>query len=194
MTLNGKGVVTLGETMGLLTPPAAPRLRDGAQMTLGIGGAESNVAIALARLGLPSTWISRVGDDDLGTLITREIRAEGVTVLAERDPVFPTGLMVKEGRGGRTTRVRYYRAGSAASRLDAAEVERYAQAVADAAVLHVTGISPALGPGPAAAVLRAVEIAGSTARSCRSTSTTAPRCGPPSRPGRCWPTWRGAPT
>jgi 2-dehydro-3-deoxygluconokinase len=157
--LTGKGVITLGETMALLTPPAAARLRDGAGMTLGIGGAESNVAIALARLGCASTWISRVGEDDFGTLVAREVRAEGVRVLAERDPDRPTGLMVKEARGGRTTRVRYYRAGSAASGLSAAEVERYAEQIAAAAVLHVTGITAALGPGPREAVLRAVEIA-----------------------------------
>ncbi|GAA3640890.1 sugar kinase [Kineosporia mesophila] len=159
MALTGNGVVTFGETMALLTPPSAPRLRDGAQMQLGIGGAESNVAIGLARLGFPSTWISRVGDDDFGTLIVREIRAEGVRVLAGRDAAAPTGLMVKEGRAGRTTRVRYYRAGSAASRLDVADVDRHAEAIAGAAILHVTGISPALGPGPARAVPAAVEIA-----------------------------------
>ncbi len=145
--------------MALLTPPAAPRLRDGAGLTLGIGGAESNVAIGLARLGWASTWIGRVGEDDFGTLVTREIRAEGVQVLAERDPERPTGLMVKEARDGRTTRVRYYRAGSAASGLTAAGVEQYAEQIAAAAVLHVTGITAALGSGPREAVLRAVEIA-----------------------------------
>ncbi|MBT0768269.1 sugar kinase [Kineosporia sp. J2-2] len=155
----GTGVVTLGETMALLTPPPAPRLRDGAAMTLGIGGAESNVAIALARLGFGSTWISRVGDDDFGTLITRELRAEGVTVLAERDPAAFTGMMVKEARGGRTLRVRYYRKGSAVSRLSVSDVERYAGVIAAADVLHVTGITPALGPAPAQSVLAAVDIA-----------------------------------
>lgn len=159
MRLQGNGVVTLGETMALLSPSPAPRLRDGAGMILGLGGAESNVAIALARLGCPSTWISRVGDDDFGTLVVRELRAEGVTVHAERDPVQPTGLMVKEARSGRTTRVRYYRAGSAASQLSSGYVEQQAEVIASAAVLHITGITPALGAGPRAALLRAVELA-----------------------------------
>ena len=81
-------------------------------LPVGIGGAESNVAIGLARLGVDCTWVSRVGDDALGTFVTREIRAEGVRVLATRDPAAPTGLMVKEHRGGRPSRVRYYRAGA----------------------------------------------------------------------------------
>jgi 2-dehydro-3-deoxygluconokinase len=160
MAVSGSGVVSIGETMALLSPPDAARLRDGAGMTLGLGGAESNVAIALARLGHASTWISRLGDDDFGTLVARELRAEGVTVLAERDPQAPTGLMVKEARGGRTIRVRYYRAGSAASRLTPELVSQYVDEITGAAVLHVTGITPALGAGPREALLRAVEIAG----------------------------------
>jgi 2-dehydro-3-deoxygluconokinase len=151
------GVVTLGETMALLTPQG--RLAAGSALTVGIGGAESNVAIGLARLGVASTWISRVGDDDLGTLVVREIRAEGVRVLAERDPAASTGLMIKEMRHGRPSRVRYHRAGSAASRLDPAAVDAVAAEIESAQVLHLTGITPALGPGPRAAVAHAARIA-----------------------------------
>ncbi len=157
MSTSQGSVVTLGETMGLLTTPTSGPLRTGPSLILGIGGAESNVAIALARLGVPSTWISRIGDDALGTLVTREIRAEGVRVIAHRDAQAPTGMMLKEYRGGRPWRVRYYRSGSAASRLSAADVDE--TAVAEADVLHLTGITPALGPGPLGAVKRAIEIA-----------------------------------
>ncbi|GAA4696024.1 sugar kinase [Pseudonocardia yuanmonensis] len=150
-------VVTLGETMALLTPQG--RLIAGSAMTVGIGGAESNVAIGLARLGVDATWVSRVGDDDLGRAVVREIRAEGVRVLAGTDPDAPTGMMLKEFRGGRPHRVRYYRAGSAASRLAPAHVDAVADEIAAARVLHLTGITPALGTGPRAAVVRAVEIA-----------------------------------
>ncbi|MDI5979237.1 sugar kinase [Amycolatopsis magusensis] len=150
-------IVTLGETMALLTP--RDRLLAGTDLRLGIGGAESNVAIGLARLGVDATWISRVGDDDLGTAVIREIRAEGVRVLAERDPHAPTGLMIKEMRHGRPSRVRYHRAGSAASQLTPAFVDTVATEIEAAQVLHLTGITPALGPEPRAAVARAVEIA-----------------------------------
>jgi 2-dehydro-3-deoxygluconokinase len=122
-----------------------------------IGGAESNVAIGLARLGVPCTWISRVGNDAFGALVTREIRAEGVSVIASHDPSAPTGLMVKEHRGGRPVAVRYYRASSAASRLTPGDLD--VAVIASADVLHLTGITPALGPGPLQAVERAIEIA-----------------------------------
>ncbi|MEO6089058.1 MAG: sugar kinase [Umezawaea sp.] len=150
------GVVTLGETMALLALPAG-RIGAGAPVVVGIGGAESNVAIALARLDVPCTWISRLGDDALGTLVGREIRAEGVTVLAKRSADAPTGMMVKEHVGGRPSRVRYYRRGSAASFLSPDDVDESVIAAAD--VLHVTGITAALGPGPRAAVVRAIEVA-----------------------------------
>ena len=150
-------VVTLGETMALLTAPSGRQLRSGACLPVGIGGAESNVAIGLARLGVPASWISRVGDDAFGALVTREIRGEGVHVTAHLDPTAPTGLMVKELRGGRPWRVRYCRAGSAASRLSPADLDE--TAIAEAQVLHLTGITPALGPGPLQAVEHAIDIA-----------------------------------
>ncbi len=100
-------VVTVGETMALLDAPASGRPGPGASLPLGIGGAESNVAIGLARLDVDCTWVSRVGDDALGSFLIREIRAEGVRVLATRDPAAPTGLLLKEHRNGRPWRVRY---------------------------------------------------------------------------------------
>ncbi|WP_370962111.1 sugar kinase [Amycolatopsis sp. cg9] len=150
-------VVTLGETMALLTTPPAGRITGGTGLAVGIGGAESNVAIALARLDVPCTWISRVGDDALGALVVKEIRGEGVDVVVRRDEAAPTGMMLKELRGGRPWRVRYYRRDSAASRLSPDDVDE--ALIASAAVLHLTGITPALGPGPLAAVERAIAVA-----------------------------------
>jgi 2-dehydro-3-deoxygluconokinase len=149
-------VVTIGETMALLTAPSKG-LHSGSQLPVGIGGAESNVAIGLARLGVPSTWISRVGADSFGALITRELRAEGVRVIAVQDPSAPTGLMVKEHRGGTPWRVRYYRSNSAAAQLTPADLDE--SVIVDAEVLHLTGITPALGPGPLLTIQRAIDIA-----------------------------------
>jgi 2-dehydro-3-deoxygluconokinase len=150
-------VVTMGETMALVDAPSSGRL--GTSLPVGMGGAESNVAIGLARLGVDCTWVSRVGDDALGTFLVREIRAEGVRVLATRDPDAPTGLMLKEHRDGRPWRVRYYRSGSAASRVAPADVDAVADEIGAADVLHLTGITPALGPSPLAAVERAMAVA-----------------------------------
>ncbi len=128
----------------------------GAGLRLGLAGAESNVAIGVSRLGGAATWIGRVGADEFGDLVLRELRAEGVTALAVRDPA-PTALLVRERRTATHSRTRYYRAGMAGSRLGPQDVPE--DVVAGAAALHVTGVTAALGDGPARAVRRAVDIA-----------------------------------
>jgi 2-dehydro-3-deoxygluconokinase len=96
------------------------------------------------------------GADELGALVLRTLRAEGVDVSAcVVSPDAPTGLIIFEPRVADLTRVTYYRAGSAGAQLSEAEVPAAFGEVAPR-VLHVTGITPALGDGPAAAVMRAV--------------------------------------
>jgi 2-dehydro-3-deoxygluconokinase len=150
------GLVTAGETMGLVVQGAPGSLRNGEPMTFGMGGSESNVAIGVRRLGLRATWIGRVGQDPPGKLITRELRAEQVDAITVTDPA-PTGLMVRWRPSGAHGHVTYYRRGSAGSHLAAEDVS--AEVVRGAAVLHVTGITLALGPGPAAAIGHAVDVA-----------------------------------
>ena len=110
-------VVALGESLGLLVASRIGRLELVPTMDLGFGGAESNVAIGLARLGAPATWMGRLGADALGRLIERQLRAEGVTVASTHDPEAPTALMLKERPSAGASAVTYYRAGSAGSRL-----------------------------------------------------------------------------
>ncbi|MFC6151095.1 sugar kinase [Mumia xiangluensis] len=152
-----EGVVTLGESMGLLVTRGAGPLARGAQLTLSVAGAESNVAVALARLGVPVTWIGRLGIDAVGDVVRRELGAEGVDLAVVRDPDAPTGLLIKERRSATSTRVHYHRSGSAGSRLEPADVP--VDAVAGAGILHVTGITPALSATAASAVERAVDVA-----------------------------------
>ncbi len=151
------GVVTFGETMALMRAQTPGPLAHASELGLGIGGAESNVAIALARLGTPVSWFGRVGADSLGDLVVRELRAEGLEVRAIRDPAAPTGLMIKERRTQHTQKVWYYRAGSAGSRLGPADVP--VEEIAAAGLLHVTGITPALSASAADAVDLAVQTA-----------------------------------
>jgi 2-dehydro-3-deoxygluconokinase len=150
-------VLTLGETMAAFR--AGGPLRLGGQLSLSIAGAEANVAIGLARLGHAVRWVGVTGADELGALVLRTLRAEGVDVSAcTVAPDAPTGLIIFEPRVADVTRVSYYRAGSAGSRLSEAEVVA-AFAAGAPRVLHVTGITPALGDGPRAATVRAVEQA-----------------------------------
>ena len=75
------------------------------------------MAIGFARLGIPATWISVLGDDELGELVLHRLRAEGVdTGAVRRSSDRPTGLYLREEVAGRL-RVYYYRAGSAAATL-----------------------------------------------------------------------------
>src|ERR687889_1563635 len=125
-------------------------------MRLSMGGAESNVAIGVARLGVPATWVGRLGDDPVGDLIKRQRLAEGVRCLVRRD-LAPTALMLRERRTSTTARVSYYRHGSAGSHLRPADLPD--GVVEKAGVLHVSGITPGLGPEPAETVRVAVRRA-----------------------------------
>lgn len=151
------GLVTLGEAMALVAAAETGGWAHHRAALVSVAGAELNVAVGVRRLGRPATWISRVGADGFGELMLRELRAEGITAVATVDDTRPTGLMVKERPNSLHTRVRYYRAGSAASALTAFDLPL--EPIQQAAVLHVTGITPALGPGPASAVQLAVDTA-----------------------------------
>src|SRR5450756_838730 len=149
-------VVTLGETM--VSFRTGTPLRLGGTMTMTMAGAESNVAIGLARLGHMVRWGGRVGDDEVGTFILRTMRAESVAVdTVVVDPQRSTGLMLAERRVADVSRVSYYRAGSAGSALSPADA---AACLADAPrILHLTGITPALSASAAEAVTEAVRLA-----------------------------------
>jgi 2-dehydro-3-deoxygluconokinase len=138
-------LLTVGEPLVCLS--ATGRLAASHSLRKSIGGAEANVAIGLARLGLRAGYVSRVGADPFGDEIVRALRGEGVDVSrVQRSPQRRTGLMVKELRSPTDVRVHYYREGSAATELDGIGD------VPPARSAHATGITLALGTGPAAAV------------------------------------------
>ncbi|WP_405674231.1 sugar kinase [Streptomyces canus] len=150
-------VVTFGETMAALRARGALRL--GGSLGLSVAGAESNVAIGLARLGHRVRWAGRVGADELGALVLRTLRAEGVDIshAVTDDTDRATGLLLTEPRLGTLTRVSYYRAGSAGSAVSPADV--LPALVPGSRILHLTGITPALSPSAAEAVLAAATSA-----------------------------------
>ena len=143
-------VVTAGETMVLLQPAAPGRLRHSHTLELGIGGAESNVAIGLARLGVRSDWVSKVGRDELGELVLSRVRAEGVSVEAVGRSDAATGLYLRE-RLPTGVEVHYYRKHSAATELDTDAFDLDYLDGAD--LVHLTGITPALSASCRAFVL-----------------------------------------
>ncbi|GLJ80801.1 PfkB family carbohydrate kinase [Microbacterium imperiale] len=135
----GRGLLAIGETMGMVAPVAAERLERADVFRVDAGGAESNVAAHVAALGQPAAWYSHVGDDALGRRVVARVRSRGVDVSrVVVDSRHPTGLYLKDPGHG----VAYYRAGSAAAHLDIADAERLTWD--GIAVVHLSGITAAL--------------------------------------------------
>jgi 2-dehydro-3-deoxygluconokinase len=144
----GAEVVCLGESMVTFVPRSTGRLADVPAFTRAIGGAESNVACALAAAGHRARWVSRVGADGFGEHLVDAIAAYGVdTSAVTRDPARPTGIYFRTAAdrdADAAFEVIYYRAGSAASAMSPHTVPL--DALRDTRVLHVTGITAALSP------------------------------------------------
>jgi 2-dehydro-3-deoxygluconokinase len=144
-------VVTLGEAMALFLTQEATPLRSADRFVRGVAGAESNVAVGVARLGLRSSWCGRLGDDALGHGVLDRLRAEGVDLSrVVVDSGAATGVLVRDHHAERRVSVAYARTGSAATRMTVSDVSP--DWLGSAEVVHLTGITPALGPGPAEAV------------------------------------------
>lgn len=152
-----RGLVTLGEAMALFRPAHPGDDPQGDRYRMSFGGAESNVAIGVARLGGSATWIGRVGDDVAGRRIIRELRAEDVTVRAHRDPDAGTGAMMKSEAAPGRTAVQYWRSGSAGSRLEPSDVDT--DLVSSAQLVHVTGITAGISSSARDAVGAAIDAA-----------------------------------
>ncbi|GAC1438155.1 MAG: sugar kinase [Chloroflexota bacterium] len=151
-------VVTMGETMVLFVPETDGALDTVRTFSTTIGGAESNMAIGLARLGHRAAWFSHLGDDPFGHLVLRTIGAEGVDVSWVRlDPEAPTGVFFRERIPGRPPTGYYYRRGSAASRLRPADLP--ADLLRGARLFHCTGISPILSETFRATIEAAIDLA-----------------------------------
>lgn len=150
-------VVTLGETMALMKADTTGPLGHVRSFSPGIGGAESNVAIGLQRLGTSVTWAGLVGRDSLGDLVLRELQAEGIQIAADQDASAPTGLMIKERRTADSLKVWYYRSGSAGSRLAPRDIPT--SVISSARLLHITGITPALSGSASEAIDHAISCA-----------------------------------
>ena len=151
-------VVTLGEALIIFSPADAGPLRFVHSFTKSIGGAEANVAIALSRLGFKSGWISKVGDDEFGRYVQYALRGDGVDLSQVKfDANLPTGLLFKEQYHNSNPNVYYYRKGAAITALEPDEInEDY---IAEAKILHLTGILPALSQSCMAASFKAIEYA-----------------------------------
>ncbi|WP_440446678.1 sugar kinase [Paenibacillus elgii] len=150
-------IITFGESMALMMPEGSKGIEYSSRFQGLFGGAESNVAIGVSRLGHRAGWFSRLGKDPLGRMIMKKIRGEGVDVSrVELTTEAPTGLMLREVVSGKTS-VYYYRKGSAASTLKPEHLDE--QYIKQAKYLHVTGITTALSPTCRETVREAMKLA-----------------------------------
>ncbi|MGH9353705.1 MAG: PfkB family carbohydrate kinase [Terriglobia bacterium] len=159
-------VVTFGEAMIRLSPPHFQRIEQTNSLDIQIGGGELNVAVGLGRLGLKSSWVSRLPENSLGRLLANRVRQMGVetsNIIWTREG--RVGLyFVEFGAAPRPSSVLYDRANSAISLIQAGEVD-WKRVFSGCRWFHVSGITPALSDTAAAVTreaLLAARAAGAT--------------------------------
>ncbi|WP_165998455.1 sugar kinase [Bacillus sp. Cs-700] len=151
-------VVAIGETLVSLTPSANGLMRHAESFRPKVAGAETNTLIGLSRLGHETGWISRLGDDELGAKILTTVRGERVdTSYVTLDRQHQTGMFFKEMIHGGEVRVHYYRKDSAASHLEADDMDE--DYIASARFLYISGITPALSESCKTVIMKAISIA-----------------------------------
>ena len=142
-------LVTFGEAMVRLTPPSFQRLEQAHSFDAYVGGGELNVAVAAARLGVASRWVSRLPENALGRMIASRAREQGVDVHVEWSADDRAGLYFAElGAAPRASSVLYDRAASAISRVTPGSID-WPSVFDGARWFHVSGITPALSEGAA---------------------------------------------
>jgi len=159
MTEQTGPVVGFGELLLRLTPPGRKMIAQTQSLDVEVGGAEANVLAGLANLGHRTQMISRVADNPLGRLAIGTLAARGVDA---RNVAYAPGRMglyfLEQGQGLRASAISYDRAGSTFARSKAGDFD-FSSALDGACLLHLSGITPALGPDSAKAVLAAARAA-----------------------------------
>ncbi|SDX93705.1 sugar kinase [Salimicrobium album] len=153
-----KDVITIGEAMVVFNPSKTGPLRFVPSFDRNIGGAELNVLVGCARLGLTTGWLSSLGEDEFGTFINNFARGEGIDVSeVKRTRNYPTSLNFKEIREDGSGKTFYYRDQTPTRDLYAEDLnENY---IKNSRILHVTGIFPALHEGARLYMKEAIAIA-----------------------------------
>jgi len=148
-------LLTFGESMVSLRSTGP--LASGGTLNMQVAGAESNVAIGVARLGHAASWAGSVGADPHGEFVLKQLRGEGVHLHHSVHPERSTGVMFLEQRTADLSRAFYYRAGSAGAAIARSQVA--AAMDCGARILHLTGVTAALSAEARDAVVYAAERA-----------------------------------
>ncbi|HUY00463.1 MAG TPA: sugar kinase [Candidatus Deferrimicrobium sp.] len=151
-------VITMGETMLRLSPPNYERLEFTTKLDLKIGGSESNVAVALSRLGMKVGWISKLTDNSLGRRVENELRRWNVDVNGIIwTPDYRVGTYYAEfGSDPRPTNIIYDREFSAFSNIKLEEIDwTYLNSCK---LFHTSGITVVLSQNCEVAVKKCLEF------------------------------------
>ncbi|MEO1335874.1 MAG: sugar kinase, partial [Myxococcota bacterium] len=152
--------VCFGELLLRLASPNNERLLQSMRLDVHIGGAEANVAVSLATFGHHAAMVSAIADNQLGQACLTALRSHQVDTSTVRVRPGRMGLyFLEEGAVTRPSKVVYDRARSSFAEIDENEFD-WPSLLQGADYLHLSGITPAVGPGPAAAALKAVAVAG----------------------------------
>jgi len=136
-------LVTFGETMLRLSPPDGERLEATDRLELRAAGAESNVAVAAARLGATAAWTSKLPESPLGRRVVSGLARHGVeTDVAWSDEGRQGTYYLESGGEPRGTNVVYDRRDAAVTTAEPEELA--AERVREAEAFHTSGITPAL--------------------------------------------------
>ena len=157
--------VTFGEAMALFAAVETGALGQAQTFRKSAAGAEINVAIGLARLGLRVGWCSRLGQDPWGDYLLGLLQREGIDCSrVARDAARPTGLMFKSrAEGGDDPQIAYYRNGSAASVFHPGQID--ANWLRSARHLHTTGVFAGVSASTLATQQRAMDLMRAAGRS-----------------------------
>ena len=157
--------ITFGEIMLRLTPPNYEKIRVATSFEASYGGSEANIALALANLGIDSTFFSVVPNNSLGKSAVRMLRSNDVhctpVILStpEETPTHRLGTYYLEtGYGIRPSKVTYDRKHSAITEYDFSKVDLDAL-LTGFDWLHLSGITPALSPSCADFTLECIKKA-----------------------------------
>ena len=157
--------VTLGEAMVMLVADEFGPLEHVHSFHKRTAGAETNVAIGLARLGLRVGWGSRLGADSMGRYLLAEMQRESIDCSrVELTADARSGFQFK-GRvtDGSDPPVEYHRKGSAASQMTVAHLDE--AWLRNARHLHVTGVFPAISASCLDVTRRAIAVMREAGRS-----------------------------
>lgn len=135
-------VIGIGESMVSLVNTPSGYIRHADSFKPFVAGAETNTLIGLSRLGHKTSWISALGDDELGELILHKVRAEGIDTSQVLHKDKRTGVFFKQISPDGSVDVTYYRENSAASTMSIDDIDM--DALRQAKVLYLTGITLSL--------------------------------------------------